>query len=801
MNLKRVLFTIALVMVVCSVSYGQKSKLNRANKYFKDLAYQNAMELYLDILDKRDVSEAKINLAECYRKVGNTVEAEYWYGQVVRLSESEPIHKLYYGMALQSNGKCELAKEWFAEYTKLAPDDLRGQYLAEACDAQNDLENKNRGMYEVTHLPFNTAFDDFGPAFYKNGLVYASERDKGWAVNREHTWTGNPFLELFYVESNLEDEETKEYTYSGAVKFSSELNTKFHDAALVFSEDGSTVFFTRNNLIDGKVGKDDENVIRLKIYYAANSGEGWGDMRGVPFNSDEYSVAHPAITPDGSTLYFASDMPGGFGGMDLYKSTNQEGRWSPPTNLGPAVNTEGHEVFPYYHKDGRLYFASDGHIGLGGLDINYMDDNDGTWGPVVNLGYPINTQSDDFGLIIDSKGDFGYFSSDREGGTGMDDIYSFKKNAIEVDILVYDEATREPIDGASVHNDCNNSTLVTGPDGKVTMALPYNKCCTFEADREPYKSNSKKGCTQDVPVGERLLVEIPLSQPMEFQLLGTVLNKNTGQPVEGATVILTNDCGDEDVTIVTDASGTYDFELKKECCYSLKGEKETFQPDFVNNICTRGLTQSETFNQNLNLGKFIEPPVTKVDQPTSPQPQPYNPSQPSQPSGVSNPQVIDPSLPSVSWVDSRTNEVQTGQRFLLHIYYDFDQAFIRDDAQPELNKLLGIMNDNPGIVVEIGSHTDARGSHRYNRNLSARRAESVVRWLVNNGIPKSRLRSKGYGETQPINGCRNSIPCSEEQHQRNRRTEFTIVATTNGDSYSSQMPETVRVDPCEGCPF
>ena len=472
---KSLIVALVLVLGITTVS-AQSAKLKRAKKYFDGLAYIEAIELYNAILEKDDNSEAKIYLAESYRKINDTENAEYWYGQVVRLPESQPVHKLYYGMMLQRNGKCDLAKDWYEQYVEAVPDDVRGQYLVRACDFEEELMSKNVNIFEISHLSFNSNLDDFSPAFYQGGLVFASERDKGSAVKREHSWTGNPFLELFEIEMKAAGDEGCRFEYGRPEKFP-KLNDKFHEAAVTFTPDQNEIFFTANNY----EGNSDDGTRKLKVYSATHEGEGkWSDLVSLPFNSDEYSVAHPSLTIDGNRLFFASDMPGGFGGMDIYYSDLESGRWGPPTNLGPEINTEGHEIFPYYGPNGRLYFSSDGQIGLGGLDIFYIiDKGEGEWSAPENMGFPINTIADDFGIIFNEEGTCGYFSSDRDGGTGRDDIYSFIKTAAPVEIFVYDEDTKLPLEGATVINDCSGATLTTDANGKAVIDMKLDECCNF----------------------------------------------------------------------------------------------------------------------------------------------------------------------------------------------------------------------------------------------------------------------------------------------------------------------------------
>lgn len=870
------------------LSAQSKSKMKSAEHNMEILNYQGAIEEYNNILSKHDNPVAKMNLAECYRKVSDIDNAEYWYGQVVRLPEAEPEHYLFYGYMLQRNGKCDMAREWFEKFIEANPDDARGRHLLRACDYEEELERKNAGIYEIEHMPFNSGLDDFGPMYYGDGIVFASETYQSGISKRLHCWTGNQFLDLRYVDRN-EDEESSDslacgsYEYTDPENFSNQLNSKFHDATPSFSEDQGTIYFTRNNLLKGRARKDDEGIIRLKIFSAEGSGSGgnasFNNIESLPFNSDEYSVAHPSLSPDGLFLYFASDMPGGFGGMDLYVSEQEDGRWGPPINLGPQVNTEGQEVFPFASKDEKLYFSSDGHVGLGGLDIYYMEKKEGfnEWGDVINIGAPLNSRDDDFGFIINEENNHGYFSSDREGGFGDDDIYSYCRNATELEVYVYDEQTLEPIEGAEVVSDCTGNTVYTDEEGKATVIQRNNQCCEFTASKEEYEDNSKEGCTTP---GETTIVEIPLKKPYECELAGRVTQN--GNPIAGTPVILVGDCGDSQMT-TTDDGGNYMFKLADPCCYTVSVEPPAgFAAQDGKEFCTRteeGEVDGDCkFNKDFN---FSTPGVNPNERPiygynpdgspiydprqggngnivgTNPDGSPiygpggttggqniigYNPDgSPIYGPGGYNPggggyvpyadgvargswtlddiiseaQRNDPieccnlieSLntgagsigvsPSVAY----TNEGEPIP-YLLHIYYDFDQSYIRGDAEPELNKLLALLNENPTITIELGSHTDSRGSNSYNNRLSQRRSESVIRWLKDKGVAGSRLTAQGYGETMNINNCTNNVPCSENEHQLNRRTEFRVTGLTDGTQFSTSTPRSdVDGVGCQGCPF
>jgi outer membrane protein OmpA-like peptidoglycan-associated protein len=817
-------YLLALVLVLFSGNLvAQSAKLEKAKRMMKELDYQNAIELFNSILAKGTNAEASINLAECYRKIGDSKNAEFVYGQVVRLPEAQPIHSLYYGEMLQRNGKCDLAKEWYQKFVTAVPEDVRGQYLSKACDYEEELKTKNADVYDVKKATINSDVDDFGGHFYKDGIVFASERDKGVMSKRTHSWTGQPFLNLYFVPIKGCGTDV---TYGRPEPFSTDLNSKFHDAVVTFNKEQSQVFFTRNNYSHGKAATDDQGVMKLKIYTAKKTGKsGWGNEESLPFNSDEYSCAHPTLSVDGSKLYFASDMPGGFGGMDLYVSELEGGKWGPATNLGPGVNTEGHELFPFIHQSGRLYFASDGHMGMGGMDIIYVDDKgNGAWSTPENVGAPINSSDDDFCYNVNEDGTCGFFSSDRAGGAGRDDIYSFTKSSAPIKVFVYDAVTKLPIENATLVADKLKRTVKTGKDGKVSFEMKFNTCSDFAATMEGYEPNHKEGCVKDAGALDNAVVEIPLSKLMKHSVEGVVFDLSTGLPLPDAIVQL---IGGKDSlkSMTTDASGRYSFPLDNGFCYKIRGEKDKYLAvSTEDTICTKDLAENKVYLVNLNL----QPSTVVAEKPATPGQPAGNPGTPVTGGPVYDPKkgsyavndkpangningvtykegkiVNDPK--SSAFVPAPSKYIDEKASYLLHVYYDFDQAFLRDESKPELQKLRKMMKDNPNYIVEIASHTDARGSDSYNNRLSQRRAESVVRWLVTNGIERDRLVPRGYGESMASNQCVNLIPCTEKEHQMNRRTEFRVLGCkgcVDDDKKILSAPNTnAKVDKCHGCPF
>ncbi|MFN0215691.1 MAG: OmpA family protein [Saprospiraceae bacterium] len=794
----------------------QSARLKRANAAMQDLDYMTAIVEYQQLLQREDLPEAKISLAECYRKINDTENAEYWYSQIVRLPDTKAVHKLYYGMMLQANGKCDVARLWLKQYEKEAPDDARGQFLAKACDLEEELLTKNKGIYQINHLPCNSSFDDFGPSIVHGQLVFASDRDLGTAIKRTSMWTGNPFSDLYATA--LKTDIPGAIASARLDKFSNSVNTRFNEAAVCLAPDGQTIYFTRNNFMDGNTNRSEEGLVKLNIFSAQRNAEGgWSNETRLPFNSNEYNSAHPCTSPDAKKLYFASNRPGGFGGMDLYFSELNNGIWSAAINLGPTVNTEGNEIFPFIDSNGRLYFASNGHLGLGGLDLFYSTPKaEKDWNLPINLGAPLNSTKDDFGVCFGGDLSWGFFTSDRDGGAGRDDIYAFSKNAAPVEIYVFDSQTLKPISGAAVLNSLTSLTLTTSSEGIVAFDMRHAECADFSTAKKGYEAVVKTGCTlnEGTASGQITRIEIGLTKLSNFSVQGMVFDMRDGFPANGAKLVLTNDCGKTvPEPYLTGPDGRFKFKLDKNCCYTLRAVQDGFIAGVAEGICTKSLSQNPAFKVNLNLepyrdseGFIVEIPQ-KAPAQTGPR---YNdlsglyenpdgsPASFELGDGLSVKEGVLYDHGAASQPIESTWE-RGSEGFLLNLYYDLNANTPNEGSMPELKKLLKTLRQNPEFQVEIASHTDARGSDQYNLNLSQRRAKAVVDWLAKQGIARERLTPQGYGETKLVNNCGNSVPCEETEHQLNRRTEFRIIGTSG---ISNSKPQTKpKPAPCEGCPF
>ncbi|MEO8088409.1 MAG: OmpA family protein, partial [Bacteroidota bacterium] len=473
---------------------------------------------------------------------------------------------------------------------------------------------------------------NFCPTAYKDGIVFVSDRSTESAPRKMYAWTGKPFLDLYFSKQD----KTGSWSIPEALK--GDVNGVYHDGPAAFGND-STMYFTRNNYVKRKTKKDDDDVVKLKIYQSNWTGTGWSSLTEMPFNSDDYSTGHPALTKDGNTMYFVSDMPGGLGGTDLWMVSKANGKWGSPMNMGPQINTAYNEMFPSVYKDSLLYFSSQGHLNMGGLDVFYASKNGTGWNDPVNMGYPLNSSQDDFGMLMNDSANGGMISSNRANSL-QDNIYSFKIN------------------------------------------------------------------------------------DLRFTLRGIAVMKNTQAPLEDVVVELLNKTTGKRESMTTGPDGTFMFKLDHNSDFVVVGSKDNF---FTNTetLTTIGKTVSEDMEVTLKL---------EMEQII-----------------INKPIVLE------------------------NIYYDLDKSDIRPDAAAGLDKLVSIMKDNPGITIELSSHTDSRADDKYNMSLSQRRAESAVAYIIAQGVVNQRISAKGYGETKLINRCKNDVKCTEEEHQQNRRTEFKVT--------------------------
>ncbi len=398
-----------------------QSGLKKADKQYAKYAYIDATQTYERIAAKGYKSpDMFMKLGNAYYFNAELEKANKWYSELFAMGgEIDPEYYYRYAQTLKSVGDYVKADQMMVQFNQKSSEDLRGKNFK---DKQNYMEEikANSGRYEIADAGINSKYSDYGSAFNGKQVIFTSSRDTGNFAQRKHKWTNQYFTGLYSAEMS------EEGMLSDAKKYAKQINTKFHEASAIFTKDGKTMYFTRNNYNNGKKGKDANRITLLKLYKATFKDSVWSDATEVSFNSDSYSVAHPSLSPDEKTLYFASDMPGTLGQSDLWKVAINGDSFGTPVNLGPTINTEGKETFPFITDENELYFSTDGHPGVGGLDIFMARlKEDGTFKAPLNVGTPANSPQDDFAYLIDTKTRRGFLSSNREGGQGYDDIYKF----------------------------------------------------------------------------------------------------------------------------------------------------------------------------------------------------------------------------------------------------------------------------------------------------------------------------------------------------------------------------------------
>ncbi|MEM1259994.1 MAG: OmpA family protein [Bacteroidota bacterium] len=530
--LKKLLFLSIIALGVLQLGHGQERRLERANKKYKEYSFSPAIDIYKKVLDKGYES------ADLLKRLGNA----YYFN--AKYEDAAPIYKeliekygqndslitpdfyFRYAQTLKTLGSYEDADKMMVKFTTLAENSRINDSFAE--DYLAKIE-ENSGRFSIENFPYNSKYSDFAPSFYKDGLIFSSDRDTGNLARYRHTWNSKDFLDLYRVNTDslsndrvikIDVVDEKTYTDNGfdtdadgvidipggtrkELKYSKRrdrINTRLHESTSIVTKDGTKMYFTRNNFIDGKRYKDGTGTTRLKIFSADFINGQWANIIELPFNSDDYSVAHPALSPDEKQLYFVSDMPGTYGESDLWKvQIVGDGTFGNPVNLGATINTEARETFPFITFKDVLYFSSDGHPGLGGLDVFAtkiaFDEYDQ---PVVNVGREVNSKYDDFGFIINDGTKEGYFSSNRvEGSMGEDDIYGFKESEpLQLDCLqevtgtVRDRISNEILVGATVKiiDEENNevSSTITGSKGEYILTLDCSKGNFVRASMEGY---------------------------------------------------------------------------------------------------------------------------------------------------------------------------------------------------------------------------------------------------------------------------------------------------------------------------
>jgi outer membrane protein OmpA-like peptidoglycan-associated protein len=655
--------------------------------------------------------------------------------------------------------------------------------------AQKAGEDKK--VFITNEATINSENLEYSPAFYENGIVFISSKPASKKYKIKDSRINKNIFSIFLARRSDDG------TLAKPEPFSKGLATTVHEGPVTFDRTASTMFFTRNFVTEGRRKKAKDGTVKLAIFSAENVKDDWSNVKLLPFCDKESNAAHPSISIEGNLLYFSSDRPGGHGGMDIWVSRRLGDDWGEPINLGPQVNTEGEDIFPFIHADGTLYFASNAHSSTGGLDIFFTSRKGDSWTKPTNLGLPFNTENDDFGFIIDSNKKNGYFSSNKPNGQGDDDIYSFyitsdidqlfngdkPKEAFNLEVVVSDFETGEMLENATVvytsldelnlaaafSNSANNN--VTGANNELLLRIPISE-------------NSQNGVTDSwgkLPASIMTGKHVFIIQKPGYR---------------SRRIIVDTEDGVNEIFVSLEKGKDEDFAAGSKVSVlippgsSIQPDGSIVGPD-GELIAPAGSTRSLPAGSTISLDGTIIGPDGTIIAPAG--------SRISAEGTITGPDGI--VYVNVNTEESFPTSIKEGTVFQLpNIYYNFNDAAIRPDAKIDLDALATFLNQYKDIEIELASHTDSRGDDRSNIKLSQRRAENVIQYLVAAGVAPARMTAKGYGETQLRNGCTDGKACSEEQHQYNRRTDVRITKISKEipiKIVSDITPPTV-IDPIDG---
>lgn len=741
--MKKIRIIILLVLATLSVSAQSLNDLiKKADDAARAFDFDKAIRTYSEALyvspDNNVVKEKLANLYLAPGNVQNQSMAIKYFSELYNSGSLSPISQVKYANLLQTQGDFEKAASVYYNISNkgLSSNSFiknnSASYYAKIAEDNNNIAIKN-----VETL--NSKNSDFSPSYYRDGLAFVSTRNnrKKTGFNSNDDIIEN-FTDLFKAKANT----SKSLVFDEPTLLLKAKNQNYMQGPMTFTDEYGAMYITRSISKNEKSLKstEDKNTVLMeicKVNYTLGDVENWTDITPIVINRGEnyqnYSYAHPAfLNGKGDEVIFSSNMPGGFGSTDLWYSKLVGTEWSTPVNLGSEINTPGEEMFPFVASDGTLYFASSGLPGLGGLDMfKAKSTSNIKYNSVENLGAPFNSKFDDFGFITNNTGREGYFTSNRSGGKGLDDIYSWTTQETQLCIKVYDAATKDPIAGASVKIPClGGQRYSTNKEGIVCITVSQLKNCEMAASSDGYKNNTLtvKSITSNK------VVEIPLEKDLEerCKIIVVVLDKETSQPISDAKITIRQVANNEEVVGMTKANGSvrvkginmneyYDISATKEISAD---EKYIGLPESA--IC-KGLRNNDSIIKYIYLQKAKKGSKFKIE----------------------------------------------------NIYYDLGKWNIRQEAAKELDKVVALLSQYPSMEIEMGSHTDCRSSIKYNDILSGKRAASAVEYITSQGISSSRLTYKGYGESELTNGCAcegtKKSTCSEIDHQANRRTEFKII--------------------------
>lgn len=736
--------------MLCFMAFSHAQRKYTANKYFDELAYKKSAELYEKIYaDGRGDTKIISKIADAYYFNTETEKAVVWYKKLVEnLGNKVSKEHLYrYTRVLRSNGNYKASDSILNMHFKdkvALTGATNANYISEM------LKNSGENSVKIHNVATNTQFSDFGGFMHNDSFYFASTMPK--TKRKIYKWNEQPYLDLYT--SEIKDSTVTIIDLVNKQKLPKKINTKYHEASMVLTKDGKTMYFTRVNYNRKRVRRDKKREVLLSIYKANLVAGKWKNIKKLPFTSNEYSTGHPTLSADEKTLYFISNMPGGFGETDIYKvAINDDGSFGNPKNLGKKVNTRGREMFPFISDKNILYFSSDGRKGLGALDIfEVFLGEKGKIEAVKNLKAPFNSNLDDFGFVVDANIKKGFFSSNRAGGKGDDDIYSFVMPKVQ--IAKIDSLDKKDAVEIAVHKE---DTTVLGSDSTSKKAV--KELVTFDKKHPLISGNQinvapiyfdfdKHTIRKDAQPSLDKVVEVLKEHPE------MVIKIESHTDSRGSRVYN---------KFLSDkrAKATRDYILKQGISSKQIESAIGYGEDKLLYPCKDGKCNNKLHQKNRRSYFYI------VDN-----------------NAVVSQNSVKKSNNAVSDSFIRGNQIVTDP-----IYFDFDKDNIRKDAKIELEKVVEVMKSHPNMVIKIESHTDSRGAKVYNQKLSNKRAKSTKDYIISRGVSAKRIVSAiGYGEEKLLNHCddKKRSACSNKEHQLNRRSYFYIVSNEENSLTSAE---------------
>ena len=797
--------------------------IEKGDYYFDKYSYKKAIKYYAIALKKDENGEAMRKIATSYRLLKDVENAEIWYAKLMDNSARQSLDIYYYAEMLKSNGKYNDYLIWIRRYQKSAKEDSR---VTKALENQNYIKGllEDKNVFEIKDsISFNSKFSDISPAYYKdtNQVVFSSNRYKFKLFGPKDNWNDGNFYDFYATKLDSTGEFLEPISYR-------DFNTKYHDVGITFNTEGNEVYFGRTYYYDKELQRSSKGDLNLSLFTSKLEDDTWTEVKKLPFINKEYTIEHPTLSENERYLFFASDMKGGKGGYDIYVMERLgDKKWSKPVNLGDEINTEGNEVFPFIHPSGRLYFSSDGLPGLGGLDIFEASidfEDEYKVSKLKNLGYPINEMKDDFSLIMNRKQTGGYFSSNRPGGLGDDDIYAFDYHKPEFDSYTFEglvvkgqSDTIIPFASVVIKDKYGVliDSVIADVEGKFTSEAEVFGSYYFFGSQKGYtpnsaqvviNSNNEKAyypvkISLDTIIGpdSAAIVQEKFQEYKEHikEKMDTLTNLAEAKLVDGfklksrdkkfiydeereVAVYLDSlsyliEENDKHKYIVDNDSINYE-------AYTKYNEGTNHEVEELNKVFfAKEVVDSDEQADELNKkakkegGELTQKEIEKINDK-------YHKDSTGMWRDKDDKKVLNPLLfKDVELLSSIEDVVIVDDHTIIPpIYFEYADHEVKKHAHKSLNSILKFMKANEDVMLEIRSHTDCRGSDMYNIRLSERRAQNASFYIINKGIFLGRIRAKGLGESMLLNNCAcedemtEKNGCTEAHHRENRRTEFSF---------------------------